>query len=248
MNGENERFVIEEGPEWSPVKWAFDIWTWILIIIAIIVFEVFADPLLSGLVVCFKFAWADGWAGQRATKDGQPRRGAMLSSLYSGRACLKIAMAGAAVAIAIAVGRNLRPERLIAGLLVTYCAFFFATLFIYGAAAAINRGYWRPWIDKPYYSQLPPRKFCSRNRVSYTLLGGVLATSVSLLPLAAAYFDARGLRPGFGIGFSIALFLLWGWIVFQMLRSLQRLAAVPEECWPELVGPSASGPMSDERR
>lgn len=129
-NDENERFDIDEKPEWSPVKWAFDIWTWILILAAGVAFEVFADPLLAGLVVCLKFGWSDVRTGHQIAKDPCYRRGAMLRNLYIGRACLKVAFAGAVTAIGITVGEfalgmNFNPWRLLVGWLLTYSGFFF---------------------------------------------------------------------------------------------------------------------------
>jgi hypothetical protein len=247
-NGENERFDVEEKPEWSPVKWAFDIWTWILILAAGVAFEVFADPLLAGLVVCLKFGWSDARAGYQTAKDPCYRRGVMLRNLYIGRACLKVAFAGAVTAIGITVGEfalgmNFNPWRLLVGWLLTYSGFFFGTLLILAGAAGINQGYFCPWMDELSYSQatqFPPRRFGATNRVPRVFFGGMAAAFVAMLPPFGGFLEANGPmrfdQIAVGIILAIVLLLLWLWIIWQMLRAMRKVAARPEECWPELIG------------
>lgn len=240
MNDENERLDVQEKSEWSPVRWAFDIWTWLLLVVAVLAFEVFADPLLAGLVVSLKLAWSDAWAGHRIAKDPSYWRGTMLSSFYSGRACLKVAFAGAVGAIGItaaelALGMNFKVERLLVGLVLTYSGFFFGALFILGGAVVMNRGYWRPWVDKLHYPQIPPRHFGPKNLVRRILVGGMVAASVTMLPFVMAFGAARGPIPFVPLGLATGLLLVWAWSVWQMIFALRNVAATPEQCWPELA-------------
>lgn len=255
MNSENERFVSEAKPEWSPVRWAFDIWMWLFIVVAVLVFELFADPLLAGLVICLKLGWSDLRASIRIGKDPFTQRGAVLSGYYGARACLKVALSGSVIAIGIVAGvlllpMNIRPEPFVLGIVLMYVGFFLAMIVTLGAALSTIKSGVRPWVSKSKYVQrpyYPPSHFGTHNHVRGILVGGMVATSVIILPYAIVFLRAVVLErvpsPLGVLLFAVVFLLIWAAIVWQMYRALRFAAKEPQQCWPELDS-SKGGPSS----
>ncbi|MCE9527033.1 MAG: hypothetical protein K8R36_13365, partial [Planctomycetales bacterium] len=158
MNIQEERFTLHEQPEWSPVRWAFNVWTWVLIFVALAVFEVLGDPTLAGMILCLKFAGRDLWAGYFFRyHDPLPQRGVMLGYFCFGIAFLKIAAAGTVVFIFVVVsapwlgGAPGQMNRFLTGLVLQFSGLMLALAAIIAGSLHTSHSNVRPWLDRTLY-------------------------------------------------------------------------------------------------
>lgn len=247
MGYSDERFTVEDQPEWSPVRWAFNVWTWILIAVSVLAFEVFGDPLLAGLVLCLKFGGRDLWAAYLFRyHDPYPNRGVMLSYFCFGLAFLKIAGAGVLVMIVVYAtlpwfGGAGQFNRLMAGMCMQFGGCFVACVAVIAGAFQTGPSNFRPWLDRTLYKNLrwrDPVLRCngSRNRIWGLLILGMIASTVTLLvPLIVIVLERiwMGKFEPEELGGLVTLGLLWLFAMWLWLGAWRYVARKPVECWPE---------------
>ena len=148
------------GPEWSPVRWAVHVWSWIALVALFIVLEVFVDPLTASLALCLKLGWRDLLAAARLRGHPDARIAHSLGWYCLAQACYKVAVAGmvvAAVVIAFeaALGVQPRVERFVAGLVLLF------TGLMLGQLASPRPGFeqkvFRPVLERLFTSLVAER-------------------------------------------------------------------------------------------
>jgi hypothetical protein len=230
------------GPEWSPVRWAFHVWSWIALVALFIVLEVFVDPLTASLVLCLKLGWRDLLAAARLRGHPDARIAHSLGWYCLAQACYKVALAGVAVAWIVvaceaALGVPPRPERFIAGLALLFTGVMLGQLLT--VFAAVRSGEWglRGWLDGTLYENLfrgRARLTChgTVNRVRWLLRLAMVLISLSLLPAPITMMVvllAKG-NPA-GIPGALMFTLFWLWSYRPLRTALSQAARAPEECW-----------------
>ncbi len=247
MGYSDERFTVENQPEWSPVRWAFNVWTWVLIAGAVAAFEIFGDPLLAGLIVCLKFGGRDLWAAYLFRyHDPYPNRGVMLSYFCVGVAFLKIASAGLLTMVLVYAtlpwfGGAGQFNRLMAGMVMQFAGIFVAMAAIIAGTLQTGPSNFRPWLDCTLYKNLRwrnPVLRCegSRNRIWRLLILGIIASTVTLLvPLVVIVLERiwTGKFEPKEFGGLVTLGLFWLATMWLWLGTWRYVARKPEECWPE---------------
>lgn len=249
MTNRAEQFTVEEQPEWSPVKWAFNLWTWILIVGSVVAFEALGDPLLAVLVLCLKFGGRDLRAAYLFRyHDPYADRGVMLGYFCFGVAFLKIAGAGLLtmciiIAISPWAGGAVQFDRFLAGMMMLFGGCLTAIAAISAGASQTGPSNFRPWLDKTLYKNLHwrnPVLRCdgSRNRIWGLLILGMIATTVFLLvPMIAVVVERIGagkLEAG-QIGGLAMMIIFWLISLRLWLGAWRFVARKPAECWPEFA-------------
>lgn len=248
MGYSDERFTVEDQPEWSPVRWAFNVWTWILIAVAVAAFELFGDPLLAGLIVCLKFGGRDLWAAYLFRyRDPFPNRGEMLSNFCIGLAFLKIAAAGFLVMICVIAtapffgGMPGQLNRFLAGLVMQFGGVFLALAAIFCGAMQTGPANVRPWLDRTLYKNLRWRNSIlrcdgTRNRIWGLLIAALIVSTMMLLPppifVVCERVGQGRFEPQEFVGVA-AFLVFWLLAVWLWLGTWRYVARKPEECWPE---------------
>src|SRR5262245_53048358 len=87
--------------EWSPVRWAFHVWSWIVLLVLFVVLEVFVDPLTAALVVCLKLGWRDLVVAIRLRTQRRARLASAIGMYCLAQACFKVGVAGILVGLAV---------------------------------------------------------------------------------------------------------------------------------------------------
>ena len=250
----DERFTVDDQPEWSPVRWAFNVWTWIIIVVALAAFEVLGDPTLAGMILCLKFAGRDLWAGYIFRYHDQvPERGVMLGYFCFAIAFLKIAGAGTLVFIFVVAsapwlgGAPGQLNRFVTGMVLQFSGLLLAMGAIIAGALHTGSSNVRPWLDRTLYKRLRLRNpvlYCTgtRNRIGGLLIAGMIVSSLMFLPpipliiweaIANRFLDPKHI-PGLLTMPIFWLLTMWLW-----LGTWRFVAHRPEECWPELNATSA---------
>lgn len=251
MGYRDEQFTVQNEPEWSPVRWAFNVWTWILIVGAVAAFELFGDPLAAGLVLCLKFGGRDLRAAYLFRYyDSFANRGVMLSYFCFGLAFLKIAGAGILVMIVVTATAPLfggapgQFNRFLAGLVLQFGGVFLALAAIVAGSLQTGPANVRPWLDRTLYKNLHwrnPVLRCdgSRNRIWGLLIAGIIVSSMMFLPplvvLVIQAIGARNLDPK-DIPGLLTMPVIWLLTMWLWLGTWRFVARKPAECWPEFAG------------
>src|SRR5262245_52532803 len=126
--------------EWSPVRWAFHIWSWLALLALFLILEIFVDPLTASLVLCLKLGWRDVLVAIRMRTIRHAQISGAIGFFCLAQACFKVALAGIAVGVAVAccealLGMRQPPERFIAGLVLLFCGLSLGTSMVLFAAA-----------------------------------------------------------------------------------------------------------------
>ena len=240
----SQQFTNLELPaeEWSPVRWAFHVWSWIALLVLFVLLEVFVDPLTASLVLCLKLGWRDLLVAMRLRTLRHARLAGAIGFFCLAQACFKVALAGILVGIAVVgyealLGVPQPAERFLAGLLLLFSGLALGTMLVLFAAARCCQNHVRGWLDGTIYEHLlQPRVplSCrgSFNRVPWLLRIGFVLISLLLWPgpiVAVVMVVARGNFAGLPIGLLFSAF--WWWSVSPLWTALKGAARTPQECW-----------------
>ncbi len=228
--------------DWSPVRWAFHVWSWTALLVLFIALELWIDPLLASFVVCLKLGWRDVWTAIKLRRHSNPVLARVIGAYCLGQGCFKVAFGSVGlVAVVIAIeglmGVAPRFERFILGLPLVILMLYMGMLFVAIAAGhSVVKGI-PGWLDGTIYASLSRQGTKARcrgalNRVPWLLGIGLLLVSIVFLPApvaALALLVMKGLPWGFPGG--IAFTLIWILFAGAMYRALKQAAHSPEECW-----------------
>lgn len=180
----------EEAHQWSPVRWALQVWAWIVLLAAALIAEIFAGPLLAALILALKFGGSDLALGIWLRHRGAPA----LCYFAWAQAFLKIAVAGFVLAVVITAleplfGVVFDPFKFAGAMMLLIGGTFLAAVTTAAAAIAALSDQHRLWLDKSAYGDFVANRWpltCSgpRNRVPRLLVLGMVATIAFTLFLA----------------------------------------------------------------
>jgi len=178
--------------EWSPVQWAFHVWSWITLLVLFVALELWVDPLLASFVVCLKLGWRDVWAAIQLRRHCDPALARAMSLYCLAQACFKVALGSmflVAVVIAIEglIGVAPRFERFILGLPLVILMLFAGEFFVLFAAGQSATNRIAAWLDGTIYESLSRRGSQAKchgtfNRVPILLGIGLLLITGIFLP------------------------------------------------------------------
>lgn len=172
----------EEAHQWSPVRWALQVWAWIVLLAAALIAEIFAGPLLAALILALKFGGSDLALGIWLRHRGAPA----LCYFAWAQAFLKIAVAGFVLAVVITAleplfGVVFDPFKFAGAMMLLIGGTFLAAVTTAAAAIAALSDQHRLWLDKSANGDFVANRWpltCSgpRNRVPRLLVLGMVAT------------------------------------------------------------------------
>ncbi len=223
--------------EWSPVRWAFKAWLWIVLLAAALIAELVAGPLLAALVLALKFGGSDLALGIWLRHRGAPALGYVAWA----QAFLKIALAGCVLAIVFSsleplFGLPFDPWRFAGAFMMLMGGGLLTTVCIGAGAQATLDDPYRLWLDKSAYGDLLANRWplsCSgkRNRVPLLLILGIIATMFFATAMTAvlagqAWQGRSELWFGAGLFATLGLLGLWKdavalWDVYVQERAQQ---------------------------
>ena len=231
-----------DSREWSPVSWAFHVWSWIALLVLFVLLEVFVDPLTASLVLCLKLGWRDLLVALRLRGHDNPRIVHALSLYCLAQACFKVALAGVLVwalivACEVLLGIPQPIERFLAGFCLLFSGLILGALTVGFAAVRTVEYRVRPWIDVTLYQHLLDRSqplTChgTFNRVPALLRMGMILATLTLLPGVYAGFHLLFAKGNLaGVMGPLIFITLWWQGVRPMWTALKQSASSPAECW-----------------
>jgi hypothetical protein len=242
----------------APSRWR-GLWSWLPLLVGLIVFEVTADPMLGVALAFLKFGWDDlraaAWIWRKDESRGRRRASVLFYEAYGlGKMALSsllVAMAGFVVMATLFFRANPNPIAIVTqqvlGAMIVFTASTLGFVAISGLAILEAwHGRARVWVGPEAYraykmGQWPPtsggvapRSWANRGRAI------VLAFVMLMLWVAigAAYAiverPARPLPP-LGVTTLNAAFLGSLFAAARVGGKIRRrvLAVSPEDCWPE---------------
>src|SRR5262245_19714351 len=206
--------------EWSPVEWAFHVWSWLVLLALFIALELWVDPFLASFVVCLKLGWRDIWAAIKLRHHNLPAVAGAIRLYCLAQACFKVAFGSIAlVAVVIAIegliGVAPQFDRFIIGLPLVIVMLFAGMFFVFFAAGQSGTNRVPCWLDGTIYRSLLKHGSQAKchgtfNHVPWLIWIGLLLVSAIFLPgpvAAIAILVLKGVPWGFPGG--IMFTLIW---------------------------------------
>jgi hypothetical protein len=228
--------------EWSPVRWAFHVWSWIALLVLFVVLEIWVDPLMASLVLCLKLGWRDLLVAMRLRSYPHVRVASAIGLYCLAQACFKVALAGmllttAVIACEVLLGIPQQLERCLAGFVLLFSGLVLGAMMVLFAAARSSQYPVRDWLDGTIYENLLRPRVALHcrgtfNRVPWLVGTGMLLVSCLLLPApitAVVMLVTRG-NPA-GIVGGVVLGIFWISAIRPLWAALNKVAQSPEECW-----------------
>lgn len=221
-----------ETQEWSPVRWALAAWLWVVLLVAALIAELVAGPIVAALVLALKFGGSDLALGIWLRHRGAPA----LCYFAWAQAFLKIAVAGFLLAIVITAleplfGVAFDPMRFVGALMLLFTGIFVGAVTTFAGAVSVPSDPHRLWLDKSAYGDLVANRWplsCSgkRNRVPLLLILGIVATTGVALMMSAGPAVAAWQQnmPGLLI-YPAVLVVLWVWGLWTDAAALREVYA-----------------------
>src|SRR5262245_16836758 len=224
-----------DSREWSPVGWAFHVWSWIALLVLFVLLEIFVDPLTASLVLCLKFGWRDLLVALRLRGHDDPRIVHAVSLYCLAQACFKVALAGVLVWALIVAGEVLlgipQPvERFLAGFCLLFSGLVLGALTVGFAAVRTVEYRGLPVLDCRLYKNLLDRsqRLTCRgtfNRVPTLLRMGMVLATLVLLPGAYVGIDMLFFKRNLaGVMGPVIFVTLWWQGVRPMWTALKQAA------------------------
>jgi hypothetical protein len=228
--------------EYSPVRWAFHVWSWIALLALFLILEAWVDPLTASLVLCLKLGWRDLLVAMRLRSTYQAGLGSAIGMYCLAQACFKVALAGVVVGIVVIgyealLGVPQPMERFLAGLILLFLGLFVGSGMVLFAATRSCQGGVRGWLDGTIYEHLlkrdaPLRCHGAFNRVPWLLRAGMLLLTVLLATGPVTAIAVLVLKGNFaGVPGGLMFAMLWWWSIRPLWAAHATAALSPEECW-----------------
>ncbi len=238
--------------------------TALLVVVAVIAFELSSNASVGVAIGCLKFAWddfADGIWLLRADPDR--RRGRASFLIHAARGLIKASLCGflGGIAIAIAVSnfgnrlgwpKRVAEAQLVGAALITVIGLMLSALFGMAASLLAIRSRFKLWIGPEtrwarHYKEWPPRVRWATgprgNRAEAPLVAtvsgvGCLSVVAIVVPLIALISVLRIQANNAGLLVALmTVLILVAACLLLMLRDVMKnriKANHPDECWPEV--------------